>query len=46
VVRKHQRKRLLGRPKLRGRIILKYVFKKKGWGAWNELTWLRIGTGG
>jgi hypothetical protein len=29
-----------------GRIILKRIFQELGWGAWNEWTWLRIGTGG
>jgi hypothetical protein len=29
-----------------GRIILKLFFRKVGGGAWAELIWLRIGTGG
>jgi hypothetical protein len=35
----------LGDPDADGRIILKWIFKKKA-GAWTGLSWLRIGTGG
>ena len=29
-----------------GRIILRWIFRKRDMGAWTELSWLRIGTGG
>ena len=29
-----------------GRIILRWIFRKCGVGAWTGLIWLRIGTGG
>ena len=28
------------------RIILRWIFRKRNVGAWTELSWLRIGTGG
>jgi len=31
---------------LDGRIILRWIFRKWGVGAWTGLSWLRIGTGG
>ena len=45
LVRKSEGKRPLGRPRLDGRIILRWIFRKwkrveTGW------SWLRIGTGG
>jgi hypothetical protein len=33
-------------PRVDGRIILKWTFKKWDVGAWTGLMWLRIGTGG
>jgi len=31
---------------LDGRIILKWIFKKRNWEAWTGLIWLRTGIGG
>jgi hypothetical protein len=39
-------KKPLGRLRLNGSIILKWIFKKVGGEAWSALLWLRIGTGG
>jgi hypothetical protein len=39
-------RRPLGRPRRRWEDILKWIFKKWDVGAWNGLSWLRIGTGG
>jgi len=39
-------KRHIGRPSVDGRIILKWIFKTCNREVWNELMWLRTGTGG
>jgi hypothetical protein len=36
----------LGRPRRRWEDNIKMDFQEVGWGAWTELIWLRIGTGG
>jgi len=36
----------LGDPRLDGRIILRWIFKKWDMGVWTGSIWLRIGTGG
>jgi hypothetical protein len=36
----------LGDPGVDGRVILKCIFKKRGGGAWTELSWHRMRTGG
>ena len=41
---KPEGKRPLGRPRLDGRIILRWIFRKWDVGAWNGLSWLRIET--
>jgi len=48
LVGKPERKRLLGRPRSRREIILRWIFRKwyGGGGAWTGLMWLRIRTGG
>jgi hypothetical protein len=43
LVGKPERKRLLGRTRLK---ILRRFFRKWDVGAWTQLIWLRIGTGG
>ena len=45
LVGKPDGKRPLGRPK-RGRIILRWTFRKWDVGIWTGSSWLRIGTGG
>jgi len=45
-VDKPERKRPLGRPRLRWEDIIKMDFQKIGCGAWTESIWLRIGMGG
>jgi hypothetical protein len=39
-------KRLLGRPRVRWRIILRWIFRKWNLGVWTGSIWLRIGTVG
>jgi hypothetical protein len=39
-------KRPLGRPRLRWEDNIHMDLQEVGWGAWTELNWLRIGTGG
>jgi hypothetical protein len=39
-------KRLLDRPRHRGRIVLKWIFKKWDGGVWTGSVWFLIGTGG
>jgi len=46
LVRKLDGKRLLGRPRHRWGIILRWNFRKWDVEAWTGLIWLRIGTGG
>jgi len=36
----------LGDPGVDGRIMLRWIFRKKYLGVWNGSSWLRIGTGG
>jgi hypothetical protein len=40
------KKRQLGRPRVDGRLILRWIFRKWDVGVWTGLIWLRIGTGG
>jgi hypothetical protein len=46
LVRKHEGKEPLGRPRLDGRIILRWIFRKRDVRTWTGSIWLRIGTGG
>jgi hypothetical protein len=39
-------RRPLGRPRRRREDNIKMDLQEMGWGAWTELCWLRIGTGG
>jgi hypothetical protein len=43
---KPEGKRPLGRPRLCGRIILRWIFRKWDVGLWTGTSWLRIGSGG
>jgi hypothetical protein len=36
----------LGDPDIDGRIILRWIFRKRDVGIWTETSWLRIGTDG
>jgi hypothetical protein len=36
----------LGDPGVDGRIIFRWIFRKRDVGVWNGLNWLRIETGG
>ena len=44
LVGKPEGMRPLGRTERRWRMLLRWIFKEGGWGAWNGLIWLRIGT--
>jgi hypothetical protein len=46
LVGKPEGRRPLGRPRLDGRIILKWTCERLDGGAWTGSIWLRIGTGG
>ena len=46
LVGKPEGKRPLGRSRLNGKIILRWIFRKWDVGVWTGLSWLRIGTGG
>ena len=46
LVGKREERRPLGRPRLNGRIILKWILVKLDGRAWTGSIWLRIGTGG
>jgi hypothetical protein len=46
LVGKPEGRRPLGRPRLDGRITLRWILRKQGLGIWIGLIWLRIGTGG
>ena len=46
LVGKPERKTPLGKPGVDGRIILRWILRKWGVGAWTGSSWLRIVTGG
>ena len=46
LVGKPEGKRPLGRPRLNGRVILRWIFRTWDLGVWTGSSWLRIGTGG
>jgi len=46
LVEKLDRKRPLGRPRVDGRMILKWICRKWNVRAWTGSSWLRIRTGG
>ena len=43
---KPEGERPLGRPRLGGRIVLRWIFRKWGVEVWTRLSWLRIGAHG
>ena len=43
---KSKGKRPLGRPRLNGRIILRWIFRELYVEIWTGLSWLMLGTGG
>jgi hypothetical protein len=45
LAKKPEGKRLLGRPRLGGMIILRRIFRKWNVGVWSGLSWLRIEIG-
>jgi hypothetical protein len=46
LVGKYEGKSHLGDPDVDGRILLRWIFRKWGVGAWTGLSWFRIGPGG
>jgi hypothetical protein len=46
LVGKAEGKRPLGRPRRRWEDNIKMDLQEVGWGTWNGLIWLRVGTGG
>jgi hypothetical protein len=46
LVWKPERKRPIGRPRVDGRKIFRWIFRNWDVGVWTGLIWLRIGTGG
>jgi len=46
LVGKPEGKRPLGRPRLDGRIILRWISRKWDVGVWSGSSWLRVGRGG
>jgi len=46
LVGKPERKRLIGRPRLRYDDNIKMDLQEVGWRAWTGLMWLKIGTSG
>jgi len=46
LVGKPGRKRLLGRPSIDGRIILRWILRKWDVGVWTGSSWLKTGTDG
>jgi hypothetical protein len=46
LIRKPEGKRPMGRPRLDGKIILRWIFRKWDVGLWTGFSWFRIETGG
>jgi hypothetical protein len=46
LVRKPEGKRPLGRPRHRGRVILRLILKKYSENVWTGFMWVRVGTSG